>query len=68
MKTKTLYTCEFCHTDYADKADAEACAANHTKKLKIVDMRSLPYKCDKSGFPVTITVSDDKGNTRIYKR
>lgn len=68
MKEKTLYTCEVCHTDYARKTDAEKCEANHKKKLKIVNQRSLPYSQDKSGFPITVEVKDAEGNTATYKR
>ena len=68
MKEKTLYTCEKCHTDYANKKHAETCEANHSKKLKIIAQRCLPYSMDKSGFPITIEVQDDKGNKAIYKR
>ena len=29
MKEKKLYTCEICHTDYANPKDAEACEGSH---------------------------------------
>ncbi len=29
MVTKTLYTCQFCNTDYADKEKAMECEKNH---------------------------------------
>lgn len=31
MVEKKLYTCEYCHTDYKDKVNAEKCEANHLK-------------------------------------
>lgn len=34
MKTKTLYTCEVCHTDYANKVDALECEHSHSKIAK----------------------------------
>jgi len=68
MKVKTLYTCEVCHTDYANEKDAKACEAMHGSKFKIVDKRFLPYKQDKSGFPISITVVNEKGEEKIYKR
>lgn len=68
MKEKILYTCEHCHTDYKNKKDAERCEANHSKKLKIVDQRSLPYSQDESGFPIRIEVEDEQGNRVVYKR
>lgn len=68
MKKKILYTCEQCHTDYASQSDAAQCEANHSKTLTIINHLSLPYSRDKSGFPITIEVQDDKGNKAIYKR
>lgn len=68
MKEKTLYTCECCHTDYARKADAEKCEANHKKKFKIVHQRFLPYSLDQSGFPISIEVQDKDGRKVVYKR
>ncbi len=68
MKTKILYTCEACHTDYANKNDAMRCEANHSKKLKIVNQRSLPYSQDKSGFPISIEVEDEGGKRVTYKK
>lgn len=29
MKTRTLYTCEICHTDYANKEKAKDCEKGH---------------------------------------
>ena len=72
MKTKTLYTCEICHTDYADKEKALQCEKHHYTKLKIVDMRHLPITVPKmsnrEGFPETITVKAENGETMVYKR
>lgn len=68
MKEKTLYTCEKCKTDYADRKDAIRCEENHSKKIKIHDMRFLPYSQDKSGFPVTVTLIDQNGNKATYKK
>lgn len=68
MKEKTLYTCEYCHTDYASRLDAERCEKIHNQKLKIVDKRYLSYKQDKSGFPVSITIRNEKGEEQIYKK
>lgn len=68
MKQKVLYTCEFCHTDYADKAEADQCEKQHRKKLKIVDRRYLAREQDMSGFPISITVQSDDGTRVTYKR
>lgn len=68
MKTKILYTCETCHTDYANQKDAARCEASHSKKLKIVNQRSLPYSQDASGFPISIEVEDEAGKRVTYKK
>lgn len=44
MVTKTLYTCQFCNTDYADKEKAKQCEKNHKllEKATIVgDYKSM---------------------------
>ena len=70
MKQRTLYTCEICHTDYADKYDAEQCEKNHSRsaKLKIVDAKYHPYSVDRSGMPAVITVQGENGKTAKYRR
>ena len=68
MKKRVLYTCEFCRTDYADKAEAMRCEESHKKKLKIVDSRYLAQAQDESGFPATITVQSENGERATYKR
>lgn len=68
MKSKTLYVCELCHTDYSEKANALDCERNHKTDLKIVSQRFLPYTTDKSGLPRAIVVQDSKGNQFVYKR
>lgn len=68
MKERVLYTCEFCRTDYADKAEAMRCELSHKKKLKIVDSRYLAQAQDESGFPTTITVQAENGERATYKR
>lgn len=39
MKTKTLYTCEICNTDYANKEDAKKCEKEHIKGAELVSTR-----------------------------
>lgn len=67
MKEKVLYTCEVCHTDYADKAEAKRCEESHEKKLKIVDSRYLARAQTLIGFPITITVQSEDGIRVTYK-
>lgn len=68
MKKKMLYTCEKCHTDYKNQKDAETCEINHSKKLKIVTQRFLPYSKDESGFPISIEIENEDGKRVRYKR
>ncbi len=68
MKEKVLYTCEVCHTDYADKVEAKRCEESHEKKLKIVDSRYLARAQTLIGFPITITVQSEDGIRVTYKR
>ena len=68
MKAKTLYTCEYCHTDYADKKDALECEKVHKGKFEIKENRFLPYKMDNSGWPVKIVAKNEAGETKMYKR
>lgn len=68
MKEKVLYTCEVCHTDYADKVEAKRCEESHERKLKIVDLRYLARAQTLIGFPITITVQSEDGIRVTYKR
>lgn len=68
MKEKVIYTCEVCHTDYADKVEAKRCEESHEKKLKIVDSRYLARAQTLIGFPITITVQSEDGIRVTYKR
>ena len=67
MKKKILYTCEYCHTDYADIKECEKCEAAHKKDLKIIDKRYVTHKNMKSGFPTTIIVQAEDGSTQTYR-
>lgn len=57
MKTKTLYTCEICHTDFSDEKKALACEANH-KLLKTAEVEPMyvSINSEKSGVPTKIRV------------
>lgn len=68
MNERVIYTCEFCRTDYADKAEAMKCELSHKKKLKIVDSRYLAYFQNGSDFPFSITVQSEDGARATYKR
>lgn len=53
MITKTLYTCQFCNTDYTDKEKAMECEKNHKvlETATIVgdykSLKSIPDGCPK---------------------
>lgn len=57
MTEKKLYTCDICHTDYADKENAKKCEQNHKllEKATIVgeykSMNSI-----RNGIPAKISV------------
>ena len=69
MKELKLYACEHCGTQYKNKAEAEKCETSHKTKLKIKEMKFVSYKNDNTGFPKSIKVEDEKGNTICsYKR
>lgn len=68
MKQITLYTCECCGTNYADKSKAEECEKNHKMTRMIMGARYLPIHVDKSGFPLTVEIQFCGGERRTYKR
>lgn len=67
MKEQKLYICDYCNTQYSDKNECKQCETSHKTKLTIGKCRYLPYSIDKSGFPATVEIIDDKGNKRKYK-
>ena len=42
MTKKELYTCDICHTDYVNKADAMKCEKEHCKCVEIRQPSMLP--------------------------
>ena len=62
MTKKELYTCDICHTDYHDKADALKCEKEHLKCIKIADTR---YKAH-SKMPHKIVVEFSNGTRHWY--
>lgn len=63
MTEKKLYTCDICHTDYADKEKAKVCEKNHKVSTVIKDFRYKP-NC---GYPNKILVKFVDGMERWYK-
>ena len=54
MKEKRLYTCEICHTDYAQKEDALKCEKEHCEKFDVKDFRINPHQKYPHKFPFYI--------------
>ena len=71
MKTKTLYECEFCHTQFNDADKCKKCESSHSKAKKIV---ATHYKNENNmtpalrdmGAPNYIDVLLDNGKTVRY--
>ena len=62
MKEKKLYTCEICHTDYADKNRCRECEKSHNTNLQIKTLgKYKPIGVCSDGFPYSITVSTADG-------
>ena len=68
MFERKLYTCEYCHTDYIYKVNAEKCEANHLKNLTVIDKTYLSGNTYKPNFPIKITVKAEDGRMQDYKR
>lgn len=68
MKAKTLYTCELCHTDYADRQDAIRCEATHQVKLTIAEAKYQPVAINRGGFPIRITLRGENGRSALYEK
>lgn len=70
MIEKTLYTCQICNTDYADKEKAIACEKSH-KTLKGAEFvgEYKPKGMVGDGLPIKIRVKF-KGSDKwvVYKR
>lgn len=63
MKQKVLYTCEICHTDYANKADAKQCEKEHAKVINVDDIRVHAHIL----YPHKILVRFNDGKSVWYK-
>lgn len=68
MKEKTLYTCEYCHTDYADKQTAIECEKVHVLDFEIFEKVYKPKSIERSGFPIKIVIKAKDGRTAQYER
>ena len=68
MKAIERYKCELCNTEYSVKKKAEECEKNHKKPKKIVSCRYLSKGANLKGYPVSIDVFMDDGNTVTFRR
>ena len=72
MKEKTLYTCEICHTNYADKKSAIECEKYHCVDFTIIEKRYRPKNkiiaSTIDRLPVSIRIEDEKGNKVFFTR
>lgn len=64
MTEKKLYTCDICHTDYANKEDAKKCEKEHTVSTGIKDFRYNAHKT----YPHKIEVKFTDGKTIWYRQ
>ena len=77
MKARTMYTCEICHTDYADKENAQKCEKSHVKPMSIwknikyhsiYNGRDPIFRCSDTNYPDWIDVQFENGKTVRYKK
>lgn len=68
MKTVEHYICEFCRTEYNEKAKAEACESGHHISKKIRHERYVAITNDRKGYPLSIDIEMDNGDIVTYKR
>lgn len=64
MKQKTLYTCEVCHTDYADPKKATQCENSHSLPESFAFCKFHPY----SEYPDCIHIEFNNGKKIGYKK
>lgn len=68
MKELSKYQCEYCKTEYSNKCDCAECEANHKGFARIKEKRYLPYKSDRSGYPIELNILFEDGKVIKYKR
>lgn len=64
MTEKKLYTCDICHTDYANKEDAKKCEKEHIKCEGIADIRIHAHQ----NYPHKIEVRFADGKCIWYRQ
>ena len=64
MTKKELYTCDICHTDYANKADAIDCEKGHCGCVEITDYRINTH----AKYPHKLEVKFSDGTKHWYRQ
>lgn len=64
MTKKELYTCDICHTDYANKADAIDCEKGHCGCVEITDYRINVH----AKYPHKLEVKFSDGTKHWYRQ
>ena len=64
MTKKELYTCDICHTDYANKADATDCEKGHCGCVEITDYRINAH----AKYPHKLEVKFSDGTKHLYRQ
>ena len=64
MTKKELYTCDICHTDYANKADAQKCEKEHIGTCGMPEIRIHAHE----KYPHKILVSFMDGTKHWYRQ
>mgnify|MGYP001051003184 CR=1 FL=1 len=64
MTKKELYTCDICHTDYANKADAIDCEKGHCGCVEITDYRINAH----AKYPHKLEVKFSDGTKHWYRQ
>lgn len=68
MKQITLYACEHCGYQYANKLDAQNCEKNHKTPISIKRSNYQNIGVDKTGYPSKVDIVFLDGSTITYKR
>lgn len=68
MKEVKHYVCDFCHTEYNDKNKCIECEQHHCKPKKIKNARYVSFDNNKAGYPISIEVLMENGETILFKK
>ena len=67
MKSKTLFTCEICNTDYAEKETAKKCEKSHITEVNGSKMFFKPINMGCGSYPYKIEVEFSDGKKITYR-